>query len=229
MIIPVLDLKNGHAVSGKSGKRDTYTQLKTVYHHSSNPEKIAHALRNSGAERIYIADLDAIEGKGFNRDVIRRVNNIIPVMLDCGAHNLESTLKGLEISSKVIVATETIESPQELKKILGKVPEERLVISVDLKDGEILSKSGLGCNEMVKILDENTPQEIILLDISRVGTFKGINELFISKFKKLRTSIIIGGGMSGGDVGAAYDLGVDKILVGSALHSGKLKIQPLKN
>ena len=31
MIIPVMDFKNGIAVSGKSGNRETYNPLKTVF------------------------------------------------------------------------------------------------------------------------------------------------------------------------------------------------------
>ena len=48
MIIPVIDLKNGEAVSGKSGMRETYKPLKTVFNDSSNPLAIARALKDSG-------------------------------------------------------------------------------------------------------------------------------------------------------------------------------------
>ena len=58
MIIPVLDLKNGIAVSGKSGKRDTYKPLMTVFHKSASPQEIAKSLKDGCAVRIYIADLD---------------------------------------------------------------------------------------------------------------------------------------------------------------------------
>ena len=79
MIIPVLDIKDGIAVSGKSGKRETYAPLKTIFSTSSSPSKIAEALSDAGARRMYIADLDAIEGKGSNLDVIRKINKYISV------------------------------------------------------------------------------------------------------------------------------------------------------
>ena len=44
-IIPVLDLMNSVAVSGKSGNRETYTPLKTIYASSSDPVEIANSLK----------------------------------------------------------------------------------------------------------------------------------------------------------------------------------------
>ena len=64
-IIPVMDLMSGIAVSGKSGKRETYKPLETVYSETPDPVDIAISLKRQGFKRIYIADLDAIEGKGF--------------------------------------------------------------------------------------------------------------------------------------------------------------------
>ena len=59
-IIPVLDLINNQAVSGKSGNRSTYTPLDTIYAPSSDPVQIANGLKINGASEIYIADLDLI-------------------------------------------------------------------------------------------------------------------------------------------------------------------------
>ncbi len=52
MIIPVIDIKNGEAVSGKSGKRETYTPLKTVFDNSSEPVAIARKLKKFGFSNL---------------------------------------------------------------------------------------------------------------------------------------------------------------------------------
>ena len=52
--VPVLDLKNGQAVSGKSGLRDTYQPLQTVFAPSSNPIEIAQGVKLNGADELYI-------------------------------------------------------------------------------------------------------------------------------------------------------------------------------
>ena len=88
--IPVLDLKDGQAVSGKSGIRDTYQPLQTVFAPSSSPVEIAQGLKLNGADELYIADLDLIESNGHNVNEIKMVNTIIPVMLDAGVKNVEA-------------------------------------------------------------------------------------------------------------------------------------------
>ena len=87
MIIPVFDVKNNECVSGKSGKRDTYTKLSSIY--GENPIEITTNLKKSGAKCVYIADLDKIENKGDNSELILKINKILPVILDNGANSID--------------------------------------------------------------------------------------------------------------------------------------------
>ncbi len=115
MIIPVIDLKEGIAVSGKSGMRRNYKPLKTVFHDSPDPLPIVRALKDAGYNKIYVADLDAIEGNGSNIQLVRDMNAIIPVMLDSGVKNANDVEKLLFEVDKVIIATETLESFEDLR------------------------------------------------------------------------------------------------------------------
>ena len=108
--IPVIDLKQHQAVSGKSGMRDTYQPLRTVFAPSSNPVEIAQGLKLNGADEMYIADLDLIESKGHNINDIKMVNTILPVIFDGGVKNCESFEFFLDYAYKIIVPTETLES-----------------------------------------------------------------------------------------------------------------------
>ena len=224
MIIPVLDLKNGIAVSGKSGERETYKPLETVFHELASPVEIAKSLKDAGAVRIYIADLDSIENRESNFDVTRKVNKYIPVMLDCGSKNVSDVGKALEVADKVIIATETLKDIDDLKVIFDKFDRNRLIISIDIKDGKIFSKYlNINMGDFIKKIEELNPQEVILLDISQVGTEKGVNEELIKKFLKL--PLIIGGGITSRDIKKLEKLGINKFLVGSALHNGKLTLK----
>ena len=224
MIIPVLDLKNGIAVSGKSGKRETYKPLETVFHKSASPEGIGKSLSDAGAVRIYIADLDSIENRESNFEVIQEVNKNISVMLDCGARNVFDVKKALEVADKVIIATETLKDIDDLNDIFDNFDKNRLVISIDIKDNEIFSKSlNIDIKEFIRKIKELNPLEVILLDISQVGTERGVNYELIRKFLEL--PLIIGGGITSSDIKRLEKLGINKFLVGSALHNGKL---PLK-
>ena len=223
--IPVLDLKDGQAVSGKSGLRDTYQPLKTVFAPSANPIEIAQGLKLNGADELYIADLDLIESNGHNINDIKMVNTIIPVILDAGVKNAEGFSFFLEYAFKLIVPTETLESLDELYEIFEKYPKERIIISVDVKDNELFCKNlDLTLNEFKNVLIDIDASQIILLDISSVGTSKGYNEKLLNEFEDLKDRLIIGGGLNKESIDELEKLGIKKVLVGTGLHSGDISI-----
>ena len=223
--IPVLDLKDGQAVSGKSGLRDTYQPLQTVFAPSSNPLEIAQGLKLNGADELYIADLDLIESNGHNINDIKMVNTILPVILDAGVKNAESFTFFLNYAFKVIVASETLESLDELYEICKKYPKERIVISVDVKDDELYSKNlDLTLKEFKDILIDIEVSQIILLDISSVGTKNGYNEKLLNEFEDLKDKLIIAGGLNKDAIDELEKIGIKKVLVGTSLHSGEINI-----
>lgn len=223
--IPVIDLMQGQAVSGKSGMRDTYTPLRTVFAPSSNPVDIAQGLKLNGADEMYIADLDLIEAHGHNINDIKMVNTILPVIFDGGVKNCEAFEFFLDYAYKVIVPSETLESIDEMKRIFEKFPKERIVVSVDIKDNELLSKNlDLNLSELKEILKELDPNEIILLDITGVGTEKGYNEKLLNEFSDLKDKLIIAGGLNKNSLNELESIGIKKVLMGTSLHSGEVKL-----
>ena len=223
--IPVIDLKQHQAVSGKSGMRDTYKPLNTVFAPSANPVEIAQGLKLNGADEMYIADLDLIESQGHNINDVRMVNTILPVIFDGGVKNLESFEFFLEYAYKIIVPTETLESIDELKKIFEKYPKERIVVSVDTKNNELLAKHmDITLSEFKDVLIELNPNDIILLDITGVGTEKGYNEYLLKEFEELKDKLIIAGGLNKDSLGELESLGIKRVLIGTSLHSGEVKL-----
>ena len=221
--IPVIDLKQHQAVSGKSGMRDTYQPLKTVFAPSSNPVEIAQGLKLNGADEMYIADLDLIESSGHNISEIKMVNTILPVMFDGGVKNCESFDFFLDYAYKIIVPTETIESIEEMEKIFEKYPKERIVVSIDVKNDELYSKNlDLTLSEFKEILKKLDPNEIILLDITGVGTEKGYNQKLLDEFEDMKEKLIIAGGLNKESIGELDSQGIKKILIGTSLHSGEV-------
>ena len=223
--IPVIDLKQHQAVSGKSGMRDTYQPLRTIFAPSSNPVEIAQGLKLNGADEMYIADLDLIESSGHNISEIKLVNTILPVMFDGGVKNCESFDFFLDYAYKIIVPTETIESIEEMEKIFEKYPKERIVVSIDVKNNELYSKNlDLNLSEFKKILKKLDPNEIILLDITGVGTEKGYNQKLLDEFEDMKEKLIIAGGLNKESIGELDSQGIKKILIGTSLHSGEVGI-----
>ena len=223
--IPVIDLKQHQAVSGKSGMRDTYQPLRTVFAPSENPVEIAQGLKLNGADEMYIADLDLIESQGHNIHEIKMVNTIIPVMLDPGLKDAESFPFFLDFAYKVIVPTETLKSIEELEMIFERYPKERIVVSVDVKNDELFSKHlDLNLSEFKEVLKRLNPNEIILLDITGVGTEKGYNKKLLDEFEELKDKLIIAGGLNKDSLSELESLGIKKVLVGTSLHSGEVKL-----
>lgn len=224
MIIPVLDLKDGEAVSGKSGDRDNYKPLKTIYHPTSNPLDIVKALKKKGFQRIYVADLDSIEGKGSNLSLIKKMNNIIPLMLDAGTNSIQSFKHVSNHATWVIIATETLERLEDLKTIFQVLPSSQIIISIDIREGQIWSRKGRYSVDQVKELFKKiNPREIILLDISGVGREKGYNRTILRVWDEFKGKIILGGGITLDDLQQLPQIGYYHFLVGTALHSGKIR------
>lgn len=222
-LIPVLDLMSSIAVSGKSGKRDTYKPLETIYCETPDPVEIAMALKRQGFKRIYVADLDAIGGKGSNLEIIQKINHVLPVMLDWGVKDVRSFTFALDYAQNVILATETLDSWQYLEEIYGKYPQERITVSIDIKNGQIFSRSlKTTFNDVRSKFQKLKPQEIILLDISGVGTLNGYNQHILNEFKGMEDSLILGGGITPDEINILTDRGFSKFLVGTALHAGHI-------
>ena len=209
-IIPVIDLMNSVAVSGKSGNRSEYTPLETIYASSANPVEIASSLKLAG---------------GHNINEINDVNRILPVIADIGVDNLNTFEFALKYAYKIIVATETLESIDELRKIFEKYPKERIIVSVDVKNNELLSKHmDIDLEGFKEILHEIDPNEIILLDISSVGTEGGFNKELLHIFSDFKDKIILGGGITPDEIDEISNMGIKKALVGTALHKGEIRI-----
>ncbi len=223
--IPVLDLKNGQAVSGKSGLRDTYQPLQTIFAPSSNPIEIAQGLKINGANELYIADLDLIEKNGHNINDIKMINTFLPVILDAGIENLDAFEFFLDYAYKLIIPTETIDNVDEIYKIFKKYPKDRLIISVDIKNNELYSKNlELSLTEFKNILEDINPNEIIILDITSVGSEKGFNEKLLNEFWDMKDKLIIAGGLNKNSVKELESIGIKKVLIGTSLHSGEISI-----
>ena len=96
---------------------------------------------------------------------------------------------------------------------------------MDVKDNEMLSENlDLSLEEFKEILKELNPNEIILLDISGVGTEKGYNKQLLDGFEELKDKLIIAGGLNKQSIGELDAIGIKKVLVGTSLHSGEVKL-----
>ncbi len=236
-VIPVIDVLNGVAVHGIRGERERYQPLKSVLCRSLDPLEIASTFETLGFTGLYLADLDAILGKSGNFSVYRQIvtETGLDLMVDAGIADLARAeeLMAAEVS-KIVVGSETLESLDFLGQAVKAFGEDRVVVSVDLKEGKVLSVSEvialMDTVSFVKKLRKMGVNQIILLDLTRVGTEQGINwALLRNILEKTRVDVLVGGGIrSLRELEELRKLGVSGALVATILHNGKIKVDELK-
>jgi|Deesub1362A_J573_1020465.scaffolds.fasta_scaffold00109_15 phosphoribosylformimino-5-aminoimidazole carboxamide ribotide isomerase len=214
-IIPVLDIRRGKAVSGKSGKREKYTDLKTIFSKSSNPIEIA---RNLPFKRIYIADLDGIEKKNPDLNLIRKIAEKKKVILDAGIRNKRDYKEISQLNVEIVLGSETFEDAENLEDYT------KGIFSLDIKNGKVLSKIlPEEPYKAFKILHKKGFSRFIFLNISSVGTLKVNFDLF-SRIPFNEIEAYYGGGIRENDLPILEKKGIKGALIGTALHKGLINL-----
>lgn len=232
-IIPVIDLKDGLAVHAVKGERQAYQPLKSALLDTAYPLDVANAYRQRlGLREAYIADLDAILHARPQLELIADLSREsgLELMVDAGIHDQENVRELLSIgASKVIIGAETLTAWRELQDIQGVVPGEKLVFSLDMRAGELFSScpelSALSPLEAIQRLHDSGWQEIILLDLARVGTQSGVDRALIDEARKRfpQLKLLVGGGIRDiDDLKNMKASGVSGVLVATILHLGLL-------
>ena len=230
-IIPAIDLMNGEVVRLYKGDPNQ----KTIY--SDNPVEIAKKWEQNGADMLHIVDLDATLGKGSNLPIIKKIieNVSIPLEIAGGLRNESMVLDAAQIAKRVVLGTLAFKDQKTLKKLLEKLGHEKIVISVDHKEGEIVIhgwQKGTG----IKLIDAINDfvamgfTEFLLTDVNRDGTLEGPDLNFLEQACQLdNTNIIASGGISNvKDVIDVKEKNSYGVILGKALYENKISIQEAK-
>jgi len=237
-VIPVIDVLNGIAVHGIRGERERYQTLKSTLCRSADPLDIALTFESLGFNRLYLADLDAILGKSANFDVYRQImtQTRLDLMVDAGTADITKAEEVLATEvSKIVIGSETLSSLDFLGQAVKAFGEDKIVVSIDQKEGKLLSASetvaSMDAVSVAQKLASLGVRQIILLDLDRVGTEHGINlALLRSVLEKTGAEVLIGGGIrSLQELEELRKLGVSGALVATILHNGKLTVDELKS
>jgi phosphoribosylformimino-5-aminoimidazole carboxamide ribotide isomerase len=237
-IIPVIDVLNGVAVHGVRGERERYQPLKSILFRSADPLDIASTFRSLGFSSLYLADLDAILGKSANFSIYRQIvtQTNLDLMVDAGIADIARAEQVLATEvSKIVIGSETLDSLDFLGQAVKAFGEDRVVVSIDLKQGKVLSASeaiaSMDAVSFAQELGKIGVTQIILLELDRVGTEHGINRAFLrSVLEKAGVKVLAGGGIrSLQELDELRTLGVSGALVATILHNGKLEVDELKS
>lgn len=225
-IIPVIDLKGGQVVRAAHGARHLYAPIETPLSPTSTPRDVVAGFLNLYPFRtLYIADLDAIEGRGSHADVIAALEAAFPSItfwIDAGVKDVADAQAQLERArGAVVLGSESLRDADDLK-VLAQDP--RVILSLDYRGDEFQ-----GAPEIVR---DNTlwPERLIVMTLARVGSGAGpdlarLQEIIANAGKQ---RIYAAGGLRGADdIAALSALSVSGVLVASALHDGRLDAKTL--
>ncbi|MEM2985103.1 MAG: HisA/HisF-related TIM barrel protein, partial [Candidatus Jordarchaeaceae archaeon] len=137
-------------------------------------------------------------------------------------------------AQKVIVATETLESVKQLEECIKSVGRQKILGSLDYKEGKILTKSAelikLNPVQAAQIFERTGVSEIIFLELSKVGTLQGVEREILKKLiEGVNIPILTGGGIESiQEVIDLQKIGVAGVLIATALHKGKIRPEDLQ-
>jgi phosphoribosylformimino-5-aminoimidazole carboxamide ribotide isomerase len=233
-VIPVLDVKDGLAVHAVAGQRSYYRPIQSLLHPSADPLELARAYRDIlGLHELYLADLDAIARGGQNYALYSELTALgLEIWIDAGVRS-ENDVPAMVENRRItiVVGLETIRGASDLEATLRLAGTDRIVFSLDLFAGVPRVSADAAWisadpDELARQLVDLGVRRLLLLDLSRVGTGSGTGTEALQSRLSARhpgLEVFVGGGITGLDkIQAVRDQGAAAVLVGSALHDGRI-------
>jgi len=223
----------GRAVWARRGARATYAPVQSVLlREAGDAVALARAYRETlGYEECYVADLDAILGGAPQQDLLGRVAQVgNRLLVDSGATSVEQARPALAAGAhRIVVGLETLASYAALAAIVQALGRDRVVFSLDLRDGQpVVLRGSPSRREPFALVQQAVlagVAAVIVLDLARVGSGEGVDLALGAAIRRAHPNLelLVGGGITSPDdlVGAA-GVGYDGALVASALHDGRL-------
>jgi len=231
LIIPALDIKDGHCVRLKQGKMSE----STVY--SEDPVAMARHWKAQGARRLHVVDLNgAAAGKPKNEAIIRtilqEVGAALPVQLGGGIRDLDTIEHYLDLGvSYIIIGTAAVKNPgflQDASTAFGG----HIIVALDAKEGKVAVEgwskmTGHDVVDLAKKFQDYGVEAVIYTDIGRDGMLSGVNvDATLNLARELRVPVIASGGLTSiEDIKALCKIeseGINAVITGRAIYQGTL-------
>jgi len=222
LLIPAIDLKDGHCVRLKQGDMDQSTTF------GEDPAFMARSWVDKGARRLHLVDLNgAFAGHPKNE-----VGSEVDVQLGGGIRDLDTIERYLDAGLRyVIIGTAAVKNPGFLQDACTAFGG-HIIVGLDARDGKVATDgwSKLTRHDVVdlgKKFEDYGVESIIYTDIGRDGMLSGINiEATVKLAQALSIPVIASGGLSNlADIEAlcaVEDDGIQGVICGRAIYTGDL-------
>ncbi|MES2950787.1 MAG: 1-(5-phosphoribosyl)-5-[(5-phosphoribosylamino)methylideneamino]imidazole-4-carboxamide isomerase [Pseudomonadota bacterium] len=234
LLIPAIDLKDGHCVRLKQGDMEQSTTF------GEDPAVMARSWVSKGARRLHLVDLNgAFAGHPKNemaiRKILKEVGNEVEVQLGGGIRDLDTIERYLDAGLRyVIIGTAAVKNPGFLQDACTAFGG-HIIVGLDARDGKVATDgwSKLTRHDVIdlgKKFEDYGVESIIYTDIGRDGMLSGINvDATVKLAQALTIPVIASGGLSNmSDIEAlcaVEDDGVEGVICGRAIYSGDLDFE----
>ena len=231
LLIPAIDLKDGHCVRLIQGDMDQSTTF------GEDPAAMARKWVDLGARRLHLVDLNgAFAGVPKNyaaiKAILKEVGDEVPVQLGGGIRDLDTIEKYIDGGLRyVIIGTAAVKNPGFLRDACSAFGG-HIIVGLDAKDGKVATDgwsklTGHEVIDLAKKFEDWGVESIIYTDIGRDGMLTGINiEATVKLAQALTIPVIASGGLSGIDdiekLCAVQDEGIEGVICGRAIYTGAL-------
>ncbi len=231
LIIPALDIKDGHCVRLKQGRMNEATVF------SEDPVGMAKHWKAEGARRLHLVDLNgAAAGKPRNESVIRAIlqalGESLPVQLGGGIRDLDTIEHYLDLGvGYIIIGTAAVKNPGFLQDACTAFSG-HIIVALDAKDGKVAVEgwskmTGHDVVDLAKKFQDYGVEAIIYTDIGRDGMLTGVNiDATLKLARELRVPVIASGGLTSvEDIKALCKIeseGINGVITGLAIYQGTL-------
>lgn len=226
IIFPAIDLKDGKCVRLKQGKFNEVTVF------GESPVEMAKKWEDDGAKFLHLVDLDgAKDGIPKNLELIKNIasNLNIPIQIGGGIRTKETVRILLEAGvNRIILGTVAVNNKDLLKELVDEY-KEKIVVSIDAKDGLVAVDGWINVSEVSSIdlvceLENIGVKTVVYTDISKDGMMQGPNfEVYKTLKKNTKIDIIASGGVSSiEDLKKLKGIGVYGTITGKAIYTGAI-------
>ena len=228
-VIPAIDLKDGRCVRLFQGD---FAQ-ETVF--SDDPLATARSWQEQGGHRLHLVDLDgAIQGKPVHLEVITSIVREldIPVQVGGGIRDLATADTWLNAGvDRVVIGTAAVSNPDMVNEVCQKHGSERVVVSVDAKDGLVALRgwketSSVTVLELANQMADLGVVRLLYTDIARDGALTGPDLTTNARLAE-ETGLAVqasGGVASVEHIKELLPTGVEGVIVGMALYTGTVNL-----
>lgn len=232
LVIPAIDLKDGHCVRLKQGRMDDATN------YGSDPVEMARRWVEAGARRLHLVDLNgAFEGQPINGEAVTAIANVypdLPIQIGGGIRSRDTIAHYLDAGvSYVIIGTLAVKQPEFVTAMCREFPG-HIIVGLDAKDGMVATDgwaevSTMRATDLAKRFASDGVSAIVYTDISRDGMMQGVNvTATLEMAEQSGIPVIASGGVTNLEdirqLAEVSERGILGAITGRAIYEGSLDL-----